>query len=348
MRKVLLLSLLLIVNLASAQERSFSVYLIGDTGEDTIAGKALLMLKKELIADTNSAVVFLGDNIYPSGFSKKKPGSVKRMDAQLHILDNYKGWAYFIPGNHDWDAQRRKGYKKILEQEEYINNYVKNTSVFNKDQSAFLPAGALPGPASVLLTNHLRLIIIDTQWFLHAYKKGKKGSKKHTKETFYLRLDSLLAYSKMNDQQVIITAHHPIFTNGEHSRKIQPVRFLVTYTPFRIFGFGGLDRLLSQDLSQVRYRKMRRRMLKNFDRYDNITYASGHDHNLQLFKENGNRYIVSGCGSKISPLRRRKLFKSYFEDDSSTGFVKLEFFENNKIVTSIYRVGKDVTVMEGY
>ena len=89
---------------ASAQE-GFSVYLIGDAGEDSIPGKALLMLKTQLENDPQSAVVFLGDNVYPSGLKKNNPASVKHLESQLQILKEYKGQAFFIPGNHDWDAQ---------------------------------------------------------------------------------------------------------------------------------------------------------------------------------------------------------------------------------------------------
>jgi hypothetical protein len=335
--------------LVSQPEKLYSVYLIGDAGEDTTSGAALLMLKDELNSNPQSTVVFLGDNDYPNGFKINDHSSEQKLWAQLDVLKDYQGNAFFIPGNHDWDAQKRKGLKRLKDEETFINNYLKsNSRIKNKDDAAFLPADGLPGPQSVMLTKDLRLIIIDTQWFLHAYKKNKIGSKKKTKQLFYRHLDSLLEYSKLNNQQVIITAHHPMFTNGKHSRKLEPLRFLINYTPFQIFGQLGLNRLLSQDLSQPRYKKMRRRMLGSFSKYNNIVYVSGHDHNLQLFKEGENKYIVSGCGSKKEQLKKRKRFDSVFEDDSKTGFVKLEYYSNKKAATTIYRVGEEPKVMADY
>lgn len=327
---------------------SYTVFLVGDAGEDTIPGKALLMLKEELIANPNSTVLFLGDNVYPSGLKLGNKNSEARLLSQLQILKNYKGNVYFIPGNHDWDAQKRKGISVLADQQKFVEDYLKQqSSVTNKDQKTFLPENGLPGPETVLLDNKLRLVMMDTQWFLHAYKKNKIGSKKNTKELFYKRLDSIVAYSKANGEELLVAAHHPMYTNGEHSRSAQPLRFLVNYTPLQLFGLLGLNRLFSQDIVQPRYKKMRKRMLGSFNTYDHIVYASGHDHNLQCFKENGNRYIVSGCGSKLSKLRKHKRFISVFEDDKTIGYVKL-VYTNGILKTYICRAGQAEVLLEGY
>lgn len=332
----------------SQEVTQHKVYLIGDAGEDTIPGKALLLLKDELIANPNSSVIFLGDNVYPAGFNKNDKHSVMRMDAQLQILKEYKGSAYVIPGNHDWDAQKRKGLERINEQQVYVEKYLKQSSVKNKDSVTFSPRAGLPGPESILLSNGLRLIIIDTQWFLHFHRKEYVGSIKQTKKKFYKDLDSLLVQSKNNGEQVIIAAHHPIYTNGQHGKRKQPFRFLINCTPFQIFGLLGINRLYSQDISNPRYKKMRKQFLSTINKYDNIIYVSGHDHNLQCFKEDGNRYIISGSGSKRSHLMKHKRFNSVYQDDKTTGFIKIEYSEKKYKSTTIYRVGEKELLLEGY
>ncbi len=327
----------------------YSIYLIGDAGNDTIPGKALLMLKDELLANPNSTVLFLGDNIYPSGFKAKDINSIKRLESQLQILKSYKGNVYFIPGNHDWQIQGPKGLKRLANEQAYVDEYLKNKStVANKNKATFLPENGLPGPETVLLNNNLRLIIIDTQWFLHLYKKNKILSKKHTKELFYFHLDSLLNIAKQNNEQVIIAAHHPMFTNGQHSMNRQPLRFIINSTPFQVLGLVALDRLLSQDLAQPRYKKMRKKMLKYFNQYDNIVYAAGHDHNLQCFKHGNNRYIVSGAGSKLTPFNKKKKFDSVFQDDTKAGFIKIQYAADGSHTTIVYRVGEKEKLLEGY
>jgi predicted phosphodiesterase len=334
--------------LAAQNNTSYSLYLIGDAGEDTVSGEALLMLQSELQSHPNSAVIFLGDNVYPSGLKANDRKSALHLESQLQILTAYKGRAYFIPGNHDWQAQGAKGLKTLANEEVYVETFFKNkTSIANKNDKTFLPENGLPGPETVLLNDKLRLIVFDTQWFLHQYKKNKIGSKKHTKELFYERLDSLLALAKQNGEQVIIAAHHPMYTNGHHSGNKQPLRFLINKTPLQIFGLLGLNRLLSQDLPQPRYKKMRNRMLQSFNKYDNIISVAGHDHNLQCFKQGGNRYIVSGAGSKLSHLQKKKKFDALFQDDTKTGFVEIRFNEKG-FETIVYRVGEKAMVVEGF
>ena len=351
MRKFLLKLFFLLSPLAIAAQviEPYSVYLAGDAGEDTIPGKALLMLKDELLLHPNSAVIFLGDNIYPSGLKTKDRISALHLESQLQILNNYKGNVYFIPGNHDWQAQGPKGLKRLANEQVYVDEYLKTkTIVANKNKSTFLPENGLPGPETVLLNNKLRLIIIDTQWFLHLYKKNKIQSKRHTKELFYSHLDSLLNLAKQNNEQVIITAHHPMFTNGQHSNSRQPLRFLNNKTPLQILGLLGMNRLLSQDLAQPRYKKMRNRMLKSFNQYDNIIYAAGHDHTLQCFKEGANRYIVSGAGSKLTPFSKKKKFDSVFQDDTKTGFMKIQYAADGSHTVIVYRVGEKEKLIEGF
>jgi len=329
-----------------SQNNTHSVYLIGDAGEYTQPGDALLLLKKELLFNPNSTVLFLGDNVYPEGLNASDSNSVVRLKSQLQILNQYKGNVFFIPGNHDWAAQKSKGLNRIIAQQKFVETYLKDsTSVLNKSGQAFLPQNALPGPQSVLITKGVRIVFIDTQWFLHFHKKNKTGSIKKTKNQFYHTLDSLLNISKQNNEQVIIAAHHPIYTNGNHSSKKQPLRFLINYTPLKIFGWLGLDRLLSQDIDNPSYKKLRKQLLNIFNKYENITYVSGHDHNLQYFK-NKNKYIVSGCGSKLSWLRKKKRFDSVYQSDDKTGFIKISCEENNKQKIEVYRVGEQSFLIE--
>ncbi|MES2592072.1 MAG: metallophosphoesterase [Bacteroidota bacterium] len=335
--------------LSAQSEGTYSVYLIGDAGSDTVPGKALLMLKEQLISHPNSAVVFLGDNVYPSGLDIHDKATVMRLESQLQILNNYKGHAYFIPGNHDWQQQKRNGLSVLAAEQKYVKEYIKNkTTVANKNELTFLPENGLPGPETVLLNGKQRLIFLDTQWFLHFYKKNKIQTKKHTKELFYSRLDSLLNLAKQNGERVLITAHHPMYTNGNHCGKKQPLRFLVNRTPFQLFGLLGLNRLLSQDLSQPRYAKLRKRLLESFNKYDNIIYAAGHDHNLQCFKECANGFIVSGAGSKITHFHKKKKFNSLFQDDTKTGFIKIEYPTDGIRKVIVYRVGEPEKIVDGF
>lgn len=329
MKKYFSLLLLFCTIALWAQERSYTLYLVGDAGEDTVPGTALLRLKNELIVHPNSAVLFLGDNVYPAGLKINDPNSVKRLESQLQILKEYKGDVFFIPGNHDWEAQKRNGLSVLKDQQLYVTDYLKkNSTVKNKNEKTFLPENGLPGPETIMLNEKLRLIIIDTQWFLHYYKKNTKGSKAATQKRFYKELDSIIQFAVGHDEQVIVAAHHPVYTNGDHSKRREPLRFLINYTPFQVFGLLGVNRWLSQDIHQPRYKRMRKKLTAIFTKYpDKITYVSGHDHNLQLIKKDHVTYVVSGGGSKLSKLRKKAVVLSednkLKEYDHQTGFIEI-------------------------
>ena len=89
-------------------------------------------------------------------------------------------------------------------------------------------------------------------------------------------------------------------------------------------------------------------MLKSFDQYDNIIYASGHDHNLQCFKNGANRYIVSGAGSKLTSFNKKKKFDAIFQEDTKTGFVKISYAADGSHTTTIFRVGEKEKLIEGF
>ena len=137
------LFLFISVSAFSQEPDQHAVYLIGDAGEDTVPGKALLQLKEQLIAHPNSSVIFLGDNVYPSGLKKNSKESVLHLESQLQILKEFKGQVYFIPGNHDWEAQKRNGLSILKDQEEYVEKYLKKTTILNKDKATFLPKDEL-------------------------------------------------------------------------------------------------------------------------------------------------------------------------------------------------------------
>ncbi|MFL5765517.1 MAG: metallophosphoesterase [Bacteroidia bacterium] len=335
--------------LLSAQSASRFVYLVGDAGEDTTAGPALLRLKEELNSHSKSTVLFLGDNVYPNGLKKGDRISEKHLLSQLQLLNDFPGQAYIVPGNHDWDGQKRTGLDRLKDEQDFVEAYMQTaTTVANRSAGSFFPKNGLPGPASVMADPKLRLVLIDTQWFLQFYKKNVNGSKKKTISEFYARLDSLLSFSKAHGETVIVAAHHPMYTNGQHSKSRQPWRFLINRTPFQLFGLLGLDRLYSQDIDQPRYKKMRKKMLGIFSKYDNVIYVSGHDHNLQCFREGSTRYIVSGAGSKLSHLQKKKRFDSVFQDDSRTGFIRLELKEDGAVETTIFQSGAPEKKLEGF
>ena len=147
------------------------VYLIGDAGgevEGSASNFKLLKAELDKSDQENTSVVFLGDNIYASGLHEEshplRAEDEKRIDAQIDIVKDFKGNITFIPGNHDWQKGGKDGFQFIKRQEDYIQD---------KLGKVFDPSDGCPGPKDIEISKELSLIIIDTQWWLHQYKKGR-------------------------------------------------------------------------------------------------------------------------------------------------------------------------------
>lgn len=320
--------------IVSSQDLVHSVYLIGDAGNDTIPGPVLKLLEGELNNNPQGTVIYLGDNIYPQGLDGK-PLSEKRLLSQLSILKKFMGTVFFIPGNHDWKAGKWHGMQCLKRQQEFVDSFlVKETNA----KGGLFPKNGLPGPYTIMLSEKIRLVSIDTHWWLHKqffHKVGKYPgkSKKETSELFFSRLDSILALAKNNNELILITAHHPMYSGGVHSLRLEPLRSLVNFTPFQIFGLMGLNRLLTQGMPQPRYKKMSKKMLSSLSKNDKVIFASGHEHNIQYFKKDKKIFIISGSGSKTSPIKRKRDGLKYSSDKK--GFVKLEYFQDASVKITV-------------
>jgi len=336
--------LLLNTGPAYAQNDVFKVYLVGDAGEDAETGKTLTNLGKQLNENPKSAVVFLGDNCYkndlwgafPYGFKGFDSSELtqRKVKSQLNILTSYKGYVFFIPGNHDWWnlTEFEKGSRKLKMEESFIEaNLALNQSIAN-NRRVFLPKNAKPGPDFVDLNdNRLRIIFIDSYRLIINAFKEQDPRDLPMEQTFYKQLDSLLAEASARNEKVVVTAHHPVFAKGPNSKKLRDPN---------LFG-----RIKASNSSFPANNRMAAKIREILNKYPGIYYASGHVHSLQYyFPQKKVHYIVSGAGSKtnkISPAEMQKLqpenntdyalwnIKGFFEIDFSTAAEKIFLYFNN-------------------
>jgi hypothetical protein len=290
----------------------YSFFLIGDTGDQHLylADSPLNALRDKLLkAGTNSAVVFLGDNIYPAGLpaegdSDRKASEEKIID-QLTILQDYPGRIFYIPGNHDWSNAGRDGLQAVRRMEDFIESYLDRGNVF-------LPDEGYPGPVDVKLvdkdtvaslTRDIHLVALDTHWWLHPHEKpfGDTGEYElHDSGDFLDELHNVML-DRQNDH-LLVVGHHPLFSNGVNGGNFPLRTHLLppvggsAYVLYRKF-FG-----YQQDIAHFRYQSLKRELLDAFEGSESLVYASGHDHILQHTIRKGRRqnqhYIISGTGSE--------------------------------------------------
>jgi len=344
MAKAILLALLIFCALGGiaqpTSQVSFRLYLIGDAGKLPDVHTAYQeFLQEQLHNDTiPSAIVFLGDNIYPKGMpdesNRLREESEQILTAQLQLAKGFNGQVFFVPGNHDWKKGGIRGMDYVLNQQAWIDS-LKNTKI------QVLPRNGCPGPVEVQLHENLVLVIMDTQWWLHPWSKPEGETSTCDSKTgadIIIQLDDILR--RNSSKRVIIAGHHPIVTYSEHGGvfSFEDHVFPFTnlnknlYIPLPIVGsFYPLYRKIFgdiQDTAHPRYKQFATSMMALLEQYPGVVYTSGHDHTLQYNYKNGVHYVVSGAGSKTSYVKK-KGFAEYAA--SEYGYARLSLINNNAL-----------------
>lgn len=347
--------LLLLLNLSlCAQTDTIAqrIILIGDAGQLTNGKHPVVdAVKKNITLDDKTTILFLGDNLYKTGlpddqYALQYTRGKAILDSQVSIADGTPAKVYMIPGNHDWDNGRRGGLDAIIRQQLYIE-------FLQKPNVDFFPKDGCPGPKEILIGNDIALILFDSQWWLHPYDKPEIESdcSCKTKEELVTQIGDIAARNAK--KLIILACHHPFKSNGMHGGyyTIKQHIFPLTdirknlYIPLPVIGsiypiarsvFGT-----PQDIKHPNYTNMIDQVsdaIKPLSK--NIVFVSGHDHNLQLIKENNYNYIVSGGGCKQN---RTSQNKNSFFNSTSEGFAVMEISTTKNVYISFYTVSDSVT-----
>jgi DNA repair exonuclease SbcCD nuclease subunit len=332
------------------EKRTYEIFLIGDTGNVHRHGPdpVLETLRSHLDEEQHSAVIFLGDNIYPRGLPPI--GNILRKDAEngliahQNALKDYQGKVFFISGNHDWNKGRQDGYDYVIRQEKYL------AKLFGKN--VMFPSNGCPGPTEINVNPNLTLLLINTQWWLQpGYRPiGRDcGCRVESEEDFFNQLTTILEKNK--DKKIVIAGHAPVYSYAIHGGRYKLRHHLFPFTIYHKRAYLPLPLVGSllpiyrkyfgakEDIAHPRYRHLRKRLIEIFKSHPGIIYASGHEHNLQHISKDQNHYIVSGAGSKLKyVLRDGKNLKFGMK---AKGFFKLRFEYDGEVTLSIWIIDPD-------
>jgi predicted phosphodiesterase len=351
----LALSILMLTGVhANAQKTTFRVYLIGDAGKISPTQKQLKeSLTQNFDPNIPSAFVFLGDNIYEKGMppmnDKERKHSEQILLNQIDLIKSSNANVFFVPGNHDWKKGRMHGVERLLFQQQYIDS-------LHLSNIQLQPRDGCPGPVEMPLNERATLVIIDSQWFLHPWEKpigDDSPCECKTPEDVYLKLNDILGLNE--NKQVIVAAHHPLYTYGEHAgtltlkKHIFPMRDLNPnlWIPMPVVGsiypfyrklFGNI-----QDISHPTSRAFREAMQTTLKESPGTIYASGHEHALEYSEVEGVHHVVSGTGAKNSFARKRG--EAEFVS-SETGFATVDILDNGTSIINFFATGKSESVFK--
>ena len=306
---------------------ALAVYLIGDAGKPAPGGDPVLIAAERLASrdPDRSLVVFLGDNLYPDGVpdeaGPRRVEAERVLQAQLEVPLNAGARGIFVAGNHDWDHSGREGWAEAMLQQRYIAEN-------GRGRVELLPGDGCPGPAVRDLGRHLRLIALDTQWWLHPYDKPRPPPDVCPAASDSAVVNLLRqALREAEDRPVVVMAHHPLVSGGTHG--------VFPLLPTR---FAPIPRFSAQDLGHPRYRHMRRVLTSAFRDHPPLVFAAGHDHNLQLLNGVGAKFqIVSGTGIYGHTGPVRKLPSTIYRKRAS-GFMRLSVLADGGVRLDAFTV----------
>lgn len=310
-----------------------SLFLIGDAGEPDPReiGAPLESLTVQLsAAPQRSIVVFLGDNNYTSGILEE--GTAEYADARRRLAAQVfavppGARGLFLPGNHDWDYTHPWGLYALRNQERIIAQLARGLDGAGARDVRMLPGNGCPGP-SVLDAGRLRLIMLDTQWWLHDYIVRDSASRcRNTMGDVTAELRRQVQVPAERRPVVVVAGHHPLMTGGEHGG------YCSISGPFRRLG------VLSQDVMSNPNRRMRDSLENAMLAQPPLIFAAGHDHNLQVLRgtESAKYLLVSGAGSESKVACAVRLRESHFTSQHRTGFMRVDILREKGVLLRVYR-----------
>jgi hypothetical protein len=289
------------------------VFWIGDAGE-VLQGQSPILRRlaieveawsETLARDSAVTVVFLGDNVYPVGVRDRDdpafPQDSARLWGQIAVVAGEharrrgtKG--IFLAGNHDWGNMiGEQGLARLQNQQEQLRMASEQGIAVE-----LMPEAGSPGPVARDVRENVRLLFIDTHWFL-------QGPEEEARTLFFEGV--LTAMEEAEDRHVILAAHHPYGSAGPHGLLEPGTRALGLLYLMKKSG------TLVQDLNSPVYARLLARMQSVFRRAGGAPriFVGGHDHSLQVLDsgddEGPETILVSGAGSKVTGLTESNLLR---------------------------------------
>jgi hypothetical protein len=332
-----------------AKDLDARVFLIGDAGVPLENDPVLVALGKDVGADpARSVVVYLGDNVYPRGLPQEgslgRKEAERRLDAQVDAADE-GSLVLFVPGNHDWDKHSAAGWDAVRRQGEYLA--AKGASME--------PTGGCPGPAVRDVNDQVRLVLLDTQWWLHAGPKPVGKDSPCRQKTERDVVDALAAAIRdAGARRVVVAAHHPLATGGSHGGYFSwrdhlfPLRAAKSWLWIPLPGIGslypGARRAgwgTEQDVGSPANRRMREALAGVFEKHPPLVYAAGHEHNLQVLEAPHPRVLlVSGAGA-YGHVTQTSWTASTLFARAASGYMRLDVEKSGRVRLAVVTVAAD-------
>lgn len=279
------------------------LYLLGDPGVARMESFPVLPEMRrdmeswsaKLDSSSGVALAVLGDVVYPDGLHP--PTDPTRTTDSLRVADQISivstaaaerigARAYFIPGNHDWGQEEDwAGARRLAG----LDRFLQGWSGSARGRIALSPEPGEGGPHVVDVGDHLRLVTLDTAWWLLGAEEDEKSAVVEGVRD---------AIEGAGARRIVMAAHHPLESGGPHGTFSDLGSTLGLRVLLREAG------ILLQDLDSRPYQDLLRRLDGVFRATGGPdVFAGGHEHSLQVFGPQGEdvtRSLVVGSASKLT------------------------------------------------
>lgn len=344
-----------------------SVFLVGDAGApqlpkrgadepDALVDPLLLQLRDDVAAQVErlgaqrTAVVFLGDNVYPAGLppagAKDRREKERVLAAQIAAVGRARG--LFTLGNHDWDQGKRDGWQRAMAQVEYLGAQGDRISVH--------PGAACPGPELVDFGEQIRFVFFDL--WATIYQQDTNNARQSHCPTQAGDGRLIAAVSRILDEttprRTVVVTHAPLLTGGPHGgyfpwyEHVFPLRVFHRdlWIPLPVIGsIFPIARMLGVtdvDVMGARYRTYIAGTRQALRPGNPALVAAGHEHSLQIHIDPmGVFHAVSGAGSidKVDYVRR---MPSDLMSLAAPGYMRLDSYPDGRLRLLVFALGDEL------
>jgi hypothetical protein len=237
---------------------------------------------------------------------------------------------YFIPGNHDWAKHGVDGWEAIRRQQAFIDSV-------SGGRVSLEPGRGCPGPAVIDIGMRLRLLLLDTQWWLHHGPKPQHPRSDCATDSESEIVGSMRAALKgAGERMVVVAQHHPLTSGGEHGghfswtdhlfplRAVNPSLWIPLPWLGSLYPTARQEGISSQDIGSRAYQHLIAEFRQAFAVAPPALNAAGHEHNLQVIEDGPAQFqLVSGSGIYGHITRAIPIRGTLFAREAS-GFARLD------------------------
>lgn len=352
LRGVLLGLLLSFPPLRASDLTDVVLYLVGDAGWRAAESSLVFRPLGAAAArdGARSVVAILGDNVYPAGIppagDPDRAEMESRLEAQLATA-RAAGRAIVVPGNHDWARWTPDGWNGIRREEAFVRQH-------GGGSVTFAPPGGCPGPVILDVGRTVRLIALDTQWWLHEYEKPVGPASpcdQKSEEDVVAALREALRTA--GGRRTVVLAHHPLEAGGLSGSHFTWRDHIFPLTPFvdwlwlPLPGLGsvtvaGRKAFANQQFEMApKYKALKRALARAFESGPPFIWAAGHDHSLQVIRlpyESPGWNLISGAGGGLKSVTPVRPVAGTLFCRSVPGYMRIAFEPDGRVRLAVAAV----------